>query len=136
MPTYPFAIHVHPPTGSGITILSLMESVSTESAPRLANTLMAFIPPEALDTPPRLVLNLSRCEFICSTGIGVLHYYRNRAVNQGGDLKLAEAQPFVLNILRSVLGPEYIDILPDETAAVAKFEDDADSDPKSDETAD
>ncbi|MGE3854747.1 MAG: hypothetical protein AB7K09_23650, partial [Planctomycetota bacterium] len=58
---YPFAIHVHK-AADDVQVVRVLEPLDPESVPRLADTLRML-----MAVSPKIVLDLTRCDYLCST---------------------------------------------------------------------
>ena len=115
MDVYPFAsvIHKH----DEIVVLELLEGITAESTPRLAETLDMIIN----EGKVKILMDFGKCDTICSTGLGILHFYRSRVVSKGGELKLARACSFIKTVVEQTLGKGYFGIYEDIAEAINSF---------------
>ncbi|MGE3851030.1 MAG: STAS domain-containing protein [Planctomycetota bacterium] len=113
---YPFAIHVHK-SPDDVQVVRVLEPLDPESVPRLADTLRMLTA-----VSPKIVLDLTRCDYLCSTGVSTLYYYKTEvSKHEGGDLLLAFVPPFVANVLINTLGTDIIQICDTVNDALSRF---------------
>ena len=77
-----------------LPVIDLAGELDVYQAPRLREKLEALI----ADGHPRLVLNLTRVEYIDSTGLGTLVAVRKLAMTQGGEVRLLCPNPAVRRV--------------------------------------
>ena len=104
MGIYPFTAVTH--NRADIVILELLEVITTESTPRLAETLEMLIN----DGNNRILLDFEKVETICSTGLGILHYYHSIALENNGEMKIINASSFVSKVILQTLGNDSFEI--------------------------
>ncbi len=70
---------------------------------------------------PRLILDLSRLDFIDSSGLGTLLWLQRQQALHGGSLKLAGMQPTVLELFRLVRMGKQFALCSTAEEALAEF---------------
>ncbi len=115
MDVYSFTAIIHRRTG--YLIVELLEGITAESTPRLGETLDKLINEDNVN----IILDFEKCDYICSTGLGVLHYYRSQAVTNKGDLIIARAMPFIKDVILQTLGKGNIEIFDELESAEKSF---------------
>src|SRR5580658_7773947 len=70
---------------------------------------------------PRIVLHVSEVDRVDSTGIGLLVRYASRLRKRGGDLRLAAAPVFVLDLLKLTMLSGVLQVHATEEDAIASF---------------
>jgi anti-sigma B factor antagonist len=71
---------------------------------------------------PRLVLELSRLQYVNSSGIGILSSSAQAARQEGGDVRLAAVPEKIMSVLSMVGLPQHIKVFASEEAAVASYD--------------
>lgn len=110
-------------TVAGRTVLRVTGEIDVYTAPELRQRLLALIEPgDGGGAPPpvrHLVIDLSKVEFLDSTGLGVLVGGLKRLRALGGTLVLVCAQARILKIFQITGLDGIFTIVPTEEAAVA-----------------
>ncbi len=70
---------------------------------------------------PRVVIDMSHVTYVDSATIGCFMDFYRRASSAGGGLKLANVQKRVESVLTITRTQQFIELYPDEHAAVASF---------------
>jgi anti-sigma B factor antagonist len=74
-----------------------------------------------LPEQPYIILHLAEVEFVDSGGLGTLVRLRSKAQNAGGDVKLCEVPPRIVEMLRVTKLQTVFESHPSESDAVAAF---------------
>ncbi|HEY3505010.1 MAG TPA: anti-sigma factor antagonist [Actinocatenispora sp.] len=112
-------------TVAGRTVLRVAGEIDVYTAPKLRQRLVELVEdtggPDERPTPPvrHLVVDLSKVEFLDSTGLGVLVGGLKRLRAVGGTFVLVCAQERILKIFRITGLDRIFTIVPTEEAALA-----------------
>ena len=110
--------NVFPRTKSGeIDVIRPGVPINAESQDELA----AALEPCVVSDSPRVVLDLSRVEQFDSVGLEEIVDQRERFLQLGGDLKLAQPNGVCQDILRITGTSEFIDVYVNVESAVKSF---------------
>ena len=111
MRTYPSALH------PDVSVVLPEGRLDADAAPSLDAAISAL---EALGGQ-RVIVNLSSCIYISSSGLRAIISHARRLRQAGGDLKLCCPSPRVLHVLDIAGLDAVLSILSSEAAAVAAF---------------
>lgn len=119
MGAYPLAGRVAeryaPGVNAAVPVFALPPEVTTEEVEELEPALAA----ELATGGPRLVVDLGRVTFQCSSGLGMLVKASKRLHERKGGLALARPQPGIARLLRMVGLAEVLPSYPSVDAAAA-----------------
>jgi anti-sigma B factor antagonist len=76
---------------------------------------------EAAREVPRIVLEVHDVDRLDSLGIGLLVRYAARLRKRGGDIRLADAPPFILSLLKLTMLTALLQVCPTEQEALLSF---------------
>lgn len=96
MDAEPFAVRQE--QHDGLPVLRVRGEVDLYTAPRLQESVLAALSPGARS----LAIDLSRVEFMDSTGLEVLLIAKKRAAERGGDVYVLGVQKHVLRLFQLV----------------------------------
>jgi len=107
-------VDIHVSSQQGWTVLAPVGDLDLAGAPRLRQQVHRVAP----GGEPRLIVDLSEVDFVDSTGLGVLIGVLKRVRTQGGQLRLAGAQPSVHRVVELVGLDRVFETYPDVAAAI------------------
>jgi anti-anti-sigma factor len=101
------------------TVVSISGSVDALTAPEVTN----FLHSKIAGGQRRLVLDLSRVDFMSSAGLRAILAALKSSRQEGGDLRLAAAQPGVARVLKMSGFTKILKAFPSVVEAVESYQD-------------
>jgi len=105
---------------SGIWVLTAEKTAGEEAPPSQRDGIYRTI---ESSTPPRFAVDLGQIDYMSSAEIGFLIALKRRIDGRGGKFVLCQADPFILEVLRTMRLDTFFLIADDLTQAIAQLTD-------------